>query len=234
MIYKFRPWSNIMLLEDLSLELNIRARGFPSVNACSFPPALKKISYHIESSKFKSANTNIPFSDWERGCDRTTLLPDMKMWRQACIKRLVETNTTFETQHNKTNKTTFGHPSSLRCPHEETLGPKLPTERTAKTPVRLRGCAGWSESSLGAHATLLFMSCSFENCRLLSIVCYSYSVYNNLLFHSRRVYRNLSDKGSANKMTQFPVQNNCTALPFARLSQLAKMVNDFHEFAYAV
>ena len=36
-----------------------------------------------------------------------------------------------------------GHPPSLislRCPHEETLGPQLPIEHTAKTPVRLGGC----------------------------------------------------------------------------------------------
>ena len=29
---------------------------------------------------------------------------------------------------------------SLRCPHEETLGLKLPIERTAKTLIRLGGC----------------------------------------------------------------------------------------------
>ena len=60
----------------------------------------------------------------------------------------------------------LGHPPSLRlrsawasaqsyqslcCPHEESLGPYLPTERTAKTPIRLGGCLGWSESSLGAY-----------------------------------------------------------------------------------
>ena len=31
---------------------------------------------------------------------------------------------------------------SLRCPHEQTLGPQLPTERTAKTLIRLGGCPG--------------------------------------------------------------------------------------------
>ena len=40
----------------------------------------------------------------------------------------------------------------LRCPLEECFGPKLPTERKAKTLVRLGGCPGWSESSLGAHS----------------------------------------------------------------------------------
>ena len=39
---------------------------------------------------------------------------------------------------------------SLRCPHEESLDPYLPIERIAKTLIRLGGCPGWSESSLGA------------------------------------------------------------------------------------
>ena len=47
---------------------------------------------------------------------------------------------------------------SLRCPPEESLGTKLPFERTAKTLIRLGGCPGWSESSLDAHATLLVLS----------------------------------------------------------------------------
>ena len=39
--------------------------------------------------------------------------------------------------------------------------------RTAKTLVRLGGCPGWSESSLGAHAILLVLSCagSYRRCR---------------------------------------------------------------------
>ena len=40
-----------------------------------------------------------------------------------------------------------GHPPSLislRCPHEESLGPYtcIPTERTVKTLIRLGGCPG--------------------------------------------------------------------------------------------
>ena len=45
---------------------------------------------------------------------------------------------------------------SLRCPHEETLGPKLPIERTERTLIRLGGCPGWSESSLGVHSFCWF------------------------------------------------------------------------------
>ena len=48
---------------------------------------------------------------------------------------------------------------SLHCPHEETLGPYLPNKRTAKTLmtlIRLGGCLGWSESSLGAYSLCWF------------------------------------------------------------------------------
>ena len=48
---------------------------------------------------------------------------------------------------------------SLRCPHEEALDPKLSIKRTVKTLISLGGCPGWSESSLGAHAILLVLSC---------------------------------------------------------------------------
>ena len=47
---------------------------------------------------------------------------------------------------------------SLHCPHEETLGPQLPIERTAKTLIRQGGCPGLSVSLLGAQAILLVLS----------------------------------------------------------------------------
>ena len=55
-----------------------------------------------------------------------------------------------------------GHPTSqisLRCPREERLGSLLSFERRAKTLIRLGGCPGWSESSLGAQVILLVLSC---------------------------------------------------------------------------
>ena len=39
--------------------------------------------------------------------------------------------------------------------HEESLGPYLPIERTAKMLIRLGGCPGWSESWLGTKDILL-------------------------------------------------------------------------------
>ena len=53
---------------------------------------------------------------------------------------------------------------SLRCPHEKSLGPRLPTESTAKTLIRLGGCPGWSESSLGAHSFCWFCHVSYVTC----------------------------------------------------------------------
>ena len=67
----------------------------------------------------------------------------------------------FEPPHGKTKKLMCapnkesdqpGHPlsdQSLRYPHEETLGLKLPIVCTVKTLIRLGGCSGWSESLLG-------------------------------------------------------------------------------------
>ena len=63
---------------------------------------------------------------------------------------------------------------SLRCPPEETLCPTLPTERTTKTLIRLGGCPGWSESSLGEHVILLVLSCGgsymIPLCKLLWLI----------------------------------------------------------------
>ena len=42
--------------------------------------------------------------------------------------------------------------------HEESWGPKLSLQRTAKPLVRLGGCSYWSESSLGAKDILLVLS----------------------------------------------------------------------------
>ena len=43
---------------------------------------------------------------------------------------------------------------SFRCPPKGTLAPWLPTESYARTLIRLRGCAGWSESSLCTYTIL--------------------------------------------------------------------------------
>ena len=55
---------------------------------------------------------------------------------------------------------------NICCPHEETLGPCLSLERTAKALIRLGGCPVWSESSLGAQVISLVLSCP------VSIQCY--------------------------------------------------------------
>ena len=51
----------------------------------------------------------------------------------------------------------------LRCPQDETLGPYLPIERTAKTLIRLGGWPGWSESSLGPYVIFSVLSWGGSN-----------------------------------------------------------------------
>ena len=79
------------------------------------------------------------------------------------IHQNIKWATTWQNQQNKCAqrrlRSAWGSAQSdqsLRCPHEDTLGPQLPTERTAKTLIRLGGCPGWSESSLGAHTFCWF------------------------------------------------------------------------------
>ena len=42
------------------------------------------------------------------------------------------------------------------------LGPELPTERLVKALIRLYGCPGWSQSSLGVQVLLLVLSGSYH------------------------------------------------------------------------
>ena len=56
--------------------------------------------------------------------------------------------TSYELPHDKTNKVACApnkdsvQPGLPLGEHEESLSPYLPTERTAKTLIRLRGCPG--------------------------------------------------------------------------------------------
>ena len=80
-----------------------------------------------------------------------------------------------EPQHDKNHKTTCVpskdsdqpvHQPSLHCGLNRPAAkdPRFPV-RTAKTLIRLDGCPGWSESSLGAQIILLVLSCwgSFDS-----------------------------------------------------------------------
>ena len=78
---------------------------------------------------------------------------------------------------------------SQRCPPEAKLGPKLPTERRAKTLNRLGGCPGWSESSLGTKVILLVLSWGGSKCFFLGstyaahiyfITCFTFRVEPNM------------------------------------------------------
>ena len=103
-------------------------------------------------------------------CLRTSLLHFIvKAIKDDLIDCLIWNPTLyFELQRGKMYRLTCGpngdanqpaHPRSLvslRCPHEETLHPWLSKMRPVKILIRLRECAGWSESSLGAHVQRSF------------------------------------------------------------------------------
>ena len=76
---------------------------------------------------------------------------------------------------------------SLCCPHEETLGPQLPTECTTNTLIRLGGCPGWSVSSLGAQIILLVCHEAAHVCIVWFLILqthrYSFSIRQGIWFH---------------------------------------------------
>ena len=82
---------------------------------------------------------------------------------------------------------------SLRCPHEESLGPYLPTERTVKTLIGL-GC---SASSLGAQSFCWFCHGAPQVSKLLefeklfkkSITKYSMTAYSKILGEQFQMFK---------------------------------------------
>ena len=74
---------------------------------------------------------------------------------------------------------------NLRCPHDETLHRWLPKLRQVKILIRLRNCAGWSDSSLGAHVQKeRFLTLRFVCSRVIS-----WSV-TFISLHLRKVFSN--------------------------------------------
>ena len=64
-------------------------------------------------------------------------------------------------QRLKSDRRSAQSDQSLSCPHEETLNPCLSKMRRVKILIRLRECAGWSESSLCARPKVLFLTLRF-------------------------------------------------------------------------
>ena len=73
----------------------------------------------------------------------------IKKKRSVNMSRLMTKPTKWHVRPAKTQ-------ISLGCPHEERLGPWLPTECRSKTLISLGGCPGWSESSLGTQSFCWF------------------------------------------------------------------------------
>ena len=85
---------------------------------------------------------------------------------------------------------------SLRCPHEESLDSYLPTERTAKTLIRLGGCPGWSESSLGAQSFCWF-------CHEAAHIC----------SYAKRAWTSANDKKRRRRRRRKKKKKRCTTGP---------------------
>ena len=70
---------------------------------------------------------------------------DSPLVTETATTSIVQTSPLNEPRHDKTNKMNV-RPAKpqisldIRCPHEESLGPFLPTERTAKALIRLGVC----------------------------------------------------------------------------------------------
>ena len=88
---------------------------------------------------------------------------------------------------------------SLRCPPEANLGPKLPIERTAKTLIRLGGCSGWSEPSLGTKVILLVSSWGVSKCFFLKSK-YAAHIYFITFFLTFRIEPNMKSFSHANNI----------------------------------
>ena len=71
---------------------------------------------------------------------------------------------------------------SLPCPHEETLHPSLSRMCPVKILIRLRECAGWSESSLGAHIRRYFFCRCDSNGIVMNGMCTA-GVQSKLYIH---------------------------------------------------
>ena len=87
---------------------------------------------------------------------------------------------------------------SQRCPPEAKLCPKLPIERTAKTLIRLGGCPGWSESSLGTKVILLGLSWGGSKCFFLESI---YAAYIHFItFFTFRIELSMKSFSHANNI----------------------------------
>ena len=117
---------------------------------------------------------------------------------------------TNEPEHKKTNKMTCAQrrlwparasthsDQSLHCALYGWLRSQTFFRQTAKTLIRLAGCPGGSEASLGVQVILLVLVCSGSN-KLLS------DNWLSINFPSKDVIKNETPHDKTNKMTVCPV-----------------------------
>ena len=73
------------------------------------------------------------------------------LWNKRAATWEIESSDMYIQKRRKSANAPAQSDQSLRFPPEESLHPMLSKMRPAKIQIRLRICAGWSESLLGAH-----------------------------------------------------------------------------------
>ena len=90
--------------------------------------------YEIPSLPFQDIEKPKCRTDWQTDGQRENSIPHPHVYNDLCAQ-----------QRLRSDWASAKSDQSLRCPHEETLGPLLPIECTAKALIRLGGCPGWSD-----------------------------------------------------------------------------------------
>ena len=99
---------------------------------------------------------------------------------------------------------------SFRCPHEESLHPWISKMRPVKILIRLCECAGWSESSLGAHIPkYIFRRCDSNH---------DIRIYPVFGLTDRQT--NLRKQSHPDQTPQYGVHSICHSLTLVLLNQI--------------
>ena len=110
--------------------------------------------FNVKTFIFQPPNIKC-HSSISRGCSQTAVIKWATSWQKQngmCAQRRLR-SAWASAQSDQ----------SLRCALNGQLRTPAFLMRTAKTLIRLGGCPGWSESSLGAHALLLVLSWGGSN-----------------------------------------------------------------------
>ena len=139
------PWGlKLCLFDWVKCTFHVRY-SFKRVFACNSINHILTLNYSNKLNKFVSRRF-LPYSKGQQ-IQKCWAASWQNQQSGMCAQRRLR-STWASTQHDQ----------SLRCALTGKLRTQAYFMQTAKTLIRLGGCPGWSESSLGAHAILLVLS----------------------------------------------------------------------------